>query len=83
MNSDDFARCFQNTSGHSRIFRPSGHWSGLPAMHSGASEGTHLRNRTGCPEGLQKFWIGHADESLSDLYDKIKEDVAFRREWAD
>ena len=40
---------------------------------------THLRNRTGCPEGLQKFWMGHADESMSDLYDKIKEDVTFRR----
>jgi hypothetical protein len=25
--------------------------------------------------------MGHADESMSDLYDKIKEDVAFRREW--
>jgi integrase len=44
---------------------------------------THLQNRTACPEGLQKFWMGHADESMSDLYDKIKEDVAFRREWAE
>jgi integrase len=44
---------------------------------------THLRNRTGCPEGLQKFWMGHANESMSDLYDKIKEDLAFRREWAE
>lgn len=44
---------------------------------------THLRNRTECPEGLQKFWLGHADESMGDLYDKIKEDVAFRREWAE
>jgi len=44
---------------------------------------THLRNRTVCPEGLQKFWMGHADESMSDLYDKIKEDVEFRREWAE
>ncbi len=44
---------------------------------------THLRNRTECPEGLQKFWMGHADESMSDRYDKIKEDVKFRREWAE
>ena len=44
---------------------------------------THLRNRTGCPEGLLKFWMGHADQSMSALYDKIKEDVAFRREWAE
>ena len=27
--------------------------------------------------------MGHADESMSDLYDKIKEDVEFRREWAE
>ena len=44
---------------------------------------THLRNRTACPEGLLKFWMGHADESMGDLYDKIKEDVAFRKEWAE
>ncbi len=44
---------------------------------------THLRNRTECPEGLRKFWMGHADESMSDLYDKIKEDVEFRRKWAE
>jgi integrase len=44
---------------------------------------THLRNRTECPEGLQKFWMGHADEGMGDLYDKIKEDGAFRREWAE
>ena len=35
------------------------------------------------PEGLQKFWMGHADESMGDLYDKIKEDLEFRREWAE
>jgi hypothetical protein len=27
--------------------------------------------------------MGHADESMSDLYDKIKEDVEFCREWAE
>jgi hypothetical protein len=25
----------------------------------------------------------HADESMGDLYDKIKEDVEFRKEWAE
>lgn len=44
---------------------------------------THLRNRTECPEGLRKYWMGHADESMSDLYDKIKEDMEFRRKWAE
>jgi hypothetical protein len=27
--------------------------------------------------------MGHADEDMSDLYDKIKEDVKFRREWSE
>lgn len=44
---------------------------------------THLRNRTECPEGLQKFWMGHADETMGDLYDKIKEDAVFRKLWAE
>ncbi len=35
----------------------------------------YLRNRTACPEGLYKYWLGHAGETMSDLYDKIKEDV--------
>jgi len=28
-------------------------------------------------------WMGHAGKDMSDLYDKIKEDVAFRRKWAE
>jgi integrase len=44
---------------------------------------TYLRNYTECPEGLYKYWMGHAGEDMSDLYDKIKEDVAFRRKWAE
>ncbi|MDR3725961.1 MAG: tyrosine-type recombinase/integrase [Terracidiphilus sp.] len=44
---------------------------------------TYLRNYTDCPEGLQKFWLGHAGESMTDLYDKVKEDVEFRRMWAE
>jgi hypothetical protein len=27
--------------------------------------------------------MGHADESMGDRYDKIKEDFAFRRMWAE
>jgi integrase len=44
---------------------------------------TYLRNYTACPEGLFKYWMGHAGRDMSDLYDKIKEDVAFRRHWAE
>ena len=44
---------------------------------------TYLRNYTECPEGLHKYWMGHAGKDMSDLYDKIKEDVVFRRMWAE
>jgi integrase len=44
---------------------------------------TFLRNHTDCPEGLYKFWMAHAADSMSDLYDKVKEDVPFREEWAE
>lgn len=44
---------------------------------------TYLKNVAGCPSGLLKYWIGHAPEDMSDLYDKIKLDVAFRRNWAE
>ena len=27
--------------------------------------------------------MGHADESMGDLYDKIKEDAEFRKVWAE
>jgi integrase len=32
---------------------------------------TYLRNYTDCPEGLYKYWMGHAGKDMSDLYDKI------------
>jgi len=44
---------------------------------------TYLRNYTSTPPGLIKFWMGHAGEGMSDLYDKIKHDVAFRKEVAE
>ena len=44
---------------------------------------THLRNRTECPEGVYKHWLGHSDKTMSDLYDTVKDDVALRRKWAE
>src|SRR5882762_11255766 len=54
----------------------------LETMRSVVFGNTYLRNYTECPEGLYKYWMGHAGKDMSDLYDKIKEDVAFRRKWA-
>ncbi|MFZ3330290.1 MAG: site-specific integrase, partial [Candidatus Acidiferrales bacterium] len=43
---------------------------------------TFLRNYTNCPESVLNFWLGWGAEGMSGLYDKIKADVAFRREVA-
>ena len=42
---------------------------------------THLRNSI-CPDGLLKFWMGHASKDMSDLYDRVRDDVVFRKEVA-
>ena len=42
---------------------------------------TFLR-QSHCPDGLLKFWMGHADKDLSDTYDRSREDVQFRKDVA-
>lgn len=42
---------------------------------------THLRNSL-CPDGLLKFWMGHSAKDMSDHYDKVRDDVVFRRDVA-
>ena len=32
---------------------------------------------------MRQFWLGWGDKDMSDLYDKIREDAAFPREWAE
>jgi integrase len=44
---------------------------------------TFLRNYTSCPNGLRNFWLGWSGKDMSDHYDKIREDEAFRREVAE
>jgi integrase len=44
---------------------------------------TYLRNHTACPDGLIKFWLGHADKDMTDRYDRIREDATFRRDVAE
>ena len=44
---------------------------------------TYLRNYTSTPPGLYKFCMGRAGKDMSDLYDKIKCDPAFRKEVAE
>jgi len=42
---------------------------------------THLRKNM-VPEDLIKFWIGHAPQTVTDVYSKVKSDTKFRREVA-
>jgi integrase len=35
------------------------------------------------PEDLIRFWLGHANRSVTDVYSKLKEDVAFRKKVAE
>lgn len=35
------------------------------------------------PRDLERFWMGHAETEVGDLYSKLKDDVSFRREWAE
>ncbi len=44
---------------------------------------TYLKNYTPCPKGLYDYWLGHAGKDMADLYDKIREDVTFRKMWAE
>jgi len=43
---------------------------------------TWLR-KNGVPKDLERYWMGHASQEVGDLYSKLKDDVAFRQEWAE
>ena len=35
------------------------------------------------PEDLIRFWLGHANKSVADLYSKLKDDLTFRKKIAE
>ncbi len=45
---------------------------------------TYLKNRTTCPSGVIKFWLGHSIGDMSEHYDKIRseKEATFRRKKA-
>ncbi|HWR14907.1 MAG TPA: site-specific integrase [Terriglobales bacterium] len=43
---------------------------------------TYLKNETTCPKGLRDYWLGHAGNSMDDLYDMVKDNAAFRKQKA-
>jgi integrase len=44
---------------------------------------TYLKNETACPKGLRDYWLGHAGNSMDDLYDMVKDNTAFRKKKAE
>jgi integrase len=42
---------------------------------------THLRKQR-TPEGLTQFWLGRAGKTITDGYDRVREDVGYRQEVA-
>jgi integrase len=45
---------------------------------------TYLRNKTQCPEGLRNYWMGHAGNSMDDLYavselERLPSDVTYSK----
>ena len=40
---------------------------------------TYLKNETSCPKGIRDYWLGHAGNSMDDLYDMVKDNAAFRK----
>lgn len=63
----------------------------LRVLHSVKRVGFHAFRRfrltwlrkNAAPKDLERVWMGHASEEVGDLYSKLKEDVAFRQEWAE
>jgi len=43
---------------------------------------TYLRNETSCPKGLRDYWLGHAGNTMDDLYDMVKDNSALRKQKA-
>ena len=43
---------------------------------------TSLRKQH-APEDLIRFWLGHANKSVTDVYSKLKDDVVFRKKVAE
>jgi integrase len=59
----------------------------LGQPHSGAHAFRRFRTtwlrKQHAPEDLIRFWVGHANKSVTDVYSKLKEDVAFRKKVAE
>lgn len=70
--------------GQSNILRDSLHGLGVEGFHCFRRFRTSLLRKNRVPWDLEKFWIGHASKDITDKYaEQLKEDVEYRREWAE
>jgi integrase len=55
---------------------------GIPicGFHSFRRYRNSFLRQSHCPHGLVTFWMGHADKSMSDLYDRSSQDLQYRKD---
>jgi integrase len=56
---------------------------GIPGFHAFRRFRTTWLRKQRAPDDLIRFWLGHAEESVTDGYSKLSEDVVYRREIAE
>jgi len=44
---------------------------------------TYVKNETSRPKGLRDYWLGHAGNSMDDLYDMVKDNAVLRKKKAE
>jgi integrase len=52
-------------------------------FHSFRRFGLTWLRRNSVPKDLERYWMGHASKGIGDLFSKLRDDVAFRQEWAE
>jgi integrase len=70
--------------------RPMAARNALKVLHGFIPVGFHAFRRfrltwlrkNGAPKDLERYWMGHAATEVGDLYSKLRDDVAYRQEWA-
>jgi integrase len=56
---------------------------GIPGFHSFRRFRATTLRAARCPEELIRYFLGHADQSITDRYSSLASDAKVRREWAD
>jgi integrase len=66
------------------VHRTLSNLAGKGGVHAFRRFRTYVLRKASAPEDLVRLWLGHAGNSVTDLYAlQLREDVPFRREWAD